>query len=138
MFSTNSLLQKRMLLSKPRKQKQKQKTETTTSKENSDTWKKKYEKLLAEQELEKNKAAEEKRLAEQKKNEVKKYKLVIAKGDPSSKASQDLEKNGIVKSATEFEKFLKQNNYEKYIRDGSYEVTNKMTYDQIAKKLAHK
>lgn len=127
-----------MLLSKPRKQKQKQKTETTTSKENSDTWKKKYEKLLAEQELEKNKAAEEKRLAEQKKNEVKKYKLVIAKGDPSSKASQDLEKNGIVKSATEFEKFLKQNNYEKYIRDGSYEVTNKMTYDQIAKKLAHK
>ncbi|EUJ60940.1 hypothetical protein MCOL2_04681 [Listeria fleischmannii FSL S10-1203] len=34
-----------------------------------------------------------------------------------------------------FDNYLKQNDYEKYIRDGKYELTNKMTFEQIAKKL---
>lgn len=126
------------------KESKKTTTVNKNSEENSATWKAKYEKLLAKQELEKNNQDEAKRLEaqkkadeEKKKKEVKNYKLVIAKGDPSSKASEDLEKNGIVKSASDFEKFLKQNDYEKYIRDGSYDLNNKMSYEEIAKKLAH-
>ncbi|EUJ18614.1 hypothetical protein MAQA_08437, partial [Listeria aquatica FSL S10-1188] len=29
------------------------------------------------------------------------------------------------------------NDYEKYIRDGSYDLNSKMSYEEIAKKLAH-
>ncbi len=111
---------------------------------NSNTWKQKYEKLLAQQELEKNEAAEkerqeaEKKAAEEKKkNEEKKYTVVVSKGEPTSQVSQDLKNNGIIANAQDFDNYLKQNNYEKYVRDGKYDVTNKMTFEQLAKKLTH-
>ncbi|EIA20660.1 endolytic transglycosylase MltG [Listeria fleischmannii] len=122
----------------------KEKTATTQEAGNNTTWKQKYEKLLAKQELEKNEAAEKERQettakadAEKKKNEVKKYTLIIQKGDPTSKVSQNLQENGIIPVAKNFDNYLKQNDYEKYIRDGKYELTSKMTFEQIAKKLSH-
>lgn len=119
-------------------------------------WKQKYSDLLAKQELEKTKQAEDsaKKEEEQKqadakkqdaakkeqaeKNKVKKYTLRIAKGDPSSKAGEVLESEGIIKSAKDFDKFLRKNDYEKYVRDGKYKLSSDMSYEKIAKVLAHK
>ncbi|EAD8755717.1 TPA: hypothetical protein UPF75_001381, partial [Listeria monocytogenes] len=71
------------------------------SDENSSTWKNKYEKLLAQQEVDKATEAEAKKKAEEdakKKAEeakkVKSYTLKISKGDPSSKAGDELQANG--------------------------------------------
>ncbi|HEM2374177.1 TPA: endolytic transglycosylase MltG, partial [Listeria monocytogenes] len=115
------------------------------SDENSSTWKNKYEKLLAQQEVDKATEAEAKKKAEEdakKKAEeakkVKSYTLKISKGDPSSKAGDELQANGIIKSASDFDKYLRDNNYEKYIRDGSYNLKSDMSYETIAKILTHK
>lgn len=114
------------------------------SDENSSTWKNKYEKLLAQQEVDKATEAEAKKKAEedakrkQKKQKSKSYTLKISKGDPSSKAGDELQANGIIKSASDFDKYLRDNNYEKYIRDGSYNLKSDMSYETIAKILTHK
>ncbi|EAC4041429.1 endolytic transglycosylase MltG [Listeria monocytogenes] len=115
------------------------------SDENSSTWKTKYEKLLAQQEMDKAAETEAKKKAEadaKKKAEeakkVKSYTLTISKGDPSSKAGDELHANGIVKNSSEFDKYLRDNNYEKYIRDGSYTLKSDMSYETIAKILTHK
>ncbi|EUJ36542.1 hypothetical protein PWEIH_13810 [Listeria weihenstephanensis FSL R9-0317] len=79
-----------------------------------------------------------KKAEEEKAKQVKKFTLVIKKGDPSSKAGTELQAAGIIKSGTEFDKFLRSNNYEKYVRDGSYAVNSTMTADQIAKIITHK
>ncbi|EHN7551212.1 hypothetical protein KJR43_002385, partial [Listeria monocytogenes] len=44
----------------------------------------------------------------------------------------------IIKSASDFDKYLRDNNYEKYIRDGSYNLKSDMSYETIAKILTHK
>lgn len=114
------------------------------SDENSSTWKNKYEKLLAQQEVDKATEAEAKKKpkkmlkkAEEAKK-VKSYTLKISKGDPSSKAGDELQTNGIIKSASDFDKYLRDNDYEKYIRDGSYNLKSDMSYETIAKILTHK
>lgn len=121
------------------------KTTTTTKSDDSENYKKKYEDLLASQELAKSQAAEaqkavaaKKKAEEEKAKQVKKFTLVIKKGDPSSKAGNELQYAGIIKSGAEFDKFLRTNNYEKYVRDGSYAVDSNMTADQIAKIITHK
>ncbi|WP_163652741.1 endolytic transglycosylase MltG [Listeria sp. PSOL-1] len=112
--------------------------QTKATSKNEASWKEKYEKLLAEKELEKTKQAEQKAKEEEAKKKVKTYTLTLEKGDPSSKASEELQKNGIIKNANDFDNYLKQNNYEKYIRDGKYPLNSDMSFEQIAKKLAHK
>lgn len=121
------------------------KTTTSTKADDSENYKKKYEDLLASQELAKSQAAEaqkavaaKKKAEEEKAKQVKKFTLVIKKGDPSSKAGNELQFAGIIKSGAEFDKFLRTNNYEKYVRDGSYPVDSNMTADQIAKIITHK
>ncbi|MBA3925389.1 hypothetical protein [Listeria rustica] len=122
---------------------------TTAETKDNSGYKKKYEDLLASQELAKSQAAEaqkavaakkkaEEEKAKQAANQVKKFTLVIKKGDPSSKAGNELQFAGIIKSGAEFDKFLRSNNYEKYVRDGSYAVDSNMTADQIAKIITHK
>ncbi|WP_099220961.1 endolytic transglycosylase MltG [Listeria costaricensis] len=106
--------------------------------DNSDTWKKKYEDLLAQQELEKKEAEDAKKAEEAKANEVKTYTLTIQSGDPASKAGEDLQANGIIESADDFNKYIKDNGYEGYIRDGQYEVKSDMSYEDIAKLLSHR
>lgn len=122
---------------------------TTGKTDDNASYKKKYEDLLASQELAKSQSAEaqkavaakkkaEEEKAKQAANQVKKFTLVIKKGDPSSKAGNELQFAGIIKSGAEFDKFLRANNYEKYVRDGSYAVDSNMTADQIAKIITHK
>lgn len=118
---------------------------TTTTKADDSSYKKKYEDLLASQELAKSQAAEaqkaaaaKKKAEEEKAKQVKKFTLVIKKGDPSSKAGNELQAAGIIKSGSDFDKFLRANGYEKYVRDGSYNVNSTMTADQLAKIITHK
>lgn len=115
------------------------------SDDSSNTWKVKYEKLLAQQEVDKatedeakKKADEDAKKKAEEAKKVKNYTLTISKGDPSSKAGEELQKNGIIKSSSEFDKYLKDNDYEKYVRDGKYNLTSDMNYETIAKILAHK
>lgn len=82
-----------------------------------------------EEEAAKKKAEEDK---------VKKYTLVIGQGDPTSTAVDQLASQGIIKDANEFTQFLSANDYEMYIRDGSYEVNSSMSYEQIAKIITHR
>ncbi|MBC6314629.1 hypothetical protein [Listeria grandensis] len=121
------------------------KTTTTAKSADNASYKKKYEDLLAAQELAKSQAAEaqkavaaKKKAEEEKAKQIKKFTLVIKKGDPSSKAGNELQIAGIIKSGAEFDKFLRANGYEKYVRDGSYALTSNMTADQIAKIITHK
>ncbi|MCO6017375.1 MULTISPECIES: hypothetical protein [Carnobacterium] len=120
------------------------------------SYKKKYEELLTKIELEKvtdktdsssttdSSAADSSAKKEEpakdtdKKEEVKKYTLVIGQGDPTSTAVDQLAANGIIKDANEFTSFLTSNDYEMYIRDGSYEVNSGMSLEEIAKIITHR
>lgn len=61
--------------------------------------------------------------------------IVIEEGDPSSVASSQLQNQGIIESATEFNDFLEENNYITLLRPGSYEVNSDMTFQEIAEIL---
>lgn len=61
--------------------------------------------------------------------------IVIEQGDPSSFASTQLQNQGIVESALEFNDFLENNNYTGRLRPGSYEVNSDMSFEEIAKTL---
>ncbi|WP_028273697.1 hypothetical protein [Atopococcus tabaci] len=61
--------------------------------------------------------------------------IVIEQGDPSSFASTQLQNQGIVESAIEFNNFLENNNYTGSLRPGSYEVNSEMSFEEIARTL---
>ncbi|MGX7419637.1 hypothetical protein ACWOFR_12645 [Carnobacterium gallinarum] len=103
---------------------------SATDKKTSDADKKKAEAAAA---AAKKKADEEAAKKKAEEDKVKKYTLVISPGDPTSTAVDQLASQGIIKDANEFTQFLSGNDYEMYIRDGSYEVNSSMTYEQIAK-----
>lgn len=86
----------------------------------------------------KKKADEEAAKKKAEEDKVKKYTLVIGQGDPTSTAVDQLASQGIIKDANEFTQFLSSNDYEMYIRDGSYEVNSSMSYEQIAKIITHR
>lgn len=79
----------------------------------------------------------ERKEQEQKKQEQPK-KLTIAVGDWSSDVSEKLEKLGIVKNAKEFDKYLNDNGYSASISAGTYNVSVKDTYAELAKKITGK
>lgn len=110
---------------------------TSEKKTTSDADKKKADEAAAKKKADeaaaKKKADEEAAKKKAEESKVKKYTLVISSGDPTSTAVDQLASQGIIKDANEFTDFLSNNNYEMYIRDGSYEVNSSMSYDQIAK-----
>lgn len=135
---------------------------TQRTKENTEeekTYKEKYEELLAKTEVNEKKdssantaskdSSADAKKEEEKKEEAKKEEekpeedaakeitLVINPGEPSSNAIQELADQNIIKSSEEFTKFLSDNDYETLVRDGSYKVNSKMTYEEIAKIITH-
>ncbi len=76
----------------------------------------------------------EKKEQEQKKQEQKK-KLTVDVGDWSSDVSKKLENLGIVKSASDFDKYLNDNGYSSSINAGTYDVSPKDTYAELARKI---
>lgn len=128
--------------------------ETVLSKEEA-TYKEKYEALLAETEvanLEKETAASESDTAEEEATSEsaesaasessepseKKITVIINEGDPSSVASQQLQEQGLIEDAFDFDGFLEDNGYAALIRPGSYDVSSEMDYDQLASVLMDK
>ena len=65
----------------------------------------------------------------------KKITVTINDGDPSSVASQQLQEQGLIEDAFDFDGFLEDNGYAALIRPGSYEVSSDMDYDQLANVL---
>lgn len=105
------------------------------------SYKEKYEALLAETEiahLEKETATSEPaESAESESSEPseKKITVTINDGDPSSVASQQLQEQGLIEDAFDFDGFLEDNGYAALIRPGSYEVSSEMDYEQMANVL---
>lgn len=68
--------------------------------------------------------------------EVKNYTLKIEPGLASSSSiSSILEKNEIIDSASEFSKYLEDNDYSKYVQIGTFELTSDMTLKQVAETI---
>lgn len=82
-----------------------------------------------EKEVKKDKEEQEQKKQEQKK------KLTIDVGDWSSDVSKKLENLGIVKSASDFDKYLNDNGYSSSISAGTYDVSMKDTYAELARKI---
>lgn len=89
-------------------------------------------------ELEKEKEDIEREVKKEQKEQEQKKKLTIDVGDWSSDVSEKLEKLGIVKNAKEFDKYLNDNGYSASISAGTYNVSVKDTYAELAKKITGK
>ena len=90
------------------------------------------EKEDIEREVKKDREEQEKEKKEQQK------KLTINAGDWSSDVSEKLEELGIVKNAKDFDKYLNDNGYGSSITAGTYDVSIKDTYAELAKKITGK
>lgn len=64
-----------------------------------------------------------------------KKKLTINDGDWAGKVSKELEKMGIIGSATDFDKYLVDNGYSDVIRSGTYDVSPDDSFKDIAEKI---
>lgn len=65
-------------------------------------------------------------------------KLTINAGEWSSDVSKKLERLGVIKSATDFDKYLEEHGYSAGISAGTYKVSKGDTYSQLAKKITGK
>ncbi|WP_407371606.1 hypothetical protein [Carnobacterium sp.] len=128
-----------------------EKTEETVPTKEEISYKEKYEALLADKEvadLEKETETSETADVEEATSESaenaesessepseKKITVIINDGDPSSVASQQLEEQGLIDDAFDFDGFLEDNSYAALIRPGSYEVSSEMDYNELASVL---
>lgn len=62
-------------------------------------------------------------------------KLTISAGEWSSDVSKKLASMGIVKNATDFDKYLEKNGYSDSISAGTYTVSKGDSYQELAKKI---
>ena len=117
-------------------------TKTAAQTKEQADWKKKYEDLLAETEtakLEKEDKAEEETKKETSKKEDKKETdsadISIGSGEPASDVAKKLKESGMISDAEYFTEFLRNNGYEKFIRNGTYTIKKSMNLDDIAKTI---
>ncbi len=73
--------------------------------------------------------------AEEKKQEVIKYKVTIKAGMTTSEVSDLLEQNAIITSSKEFDQYLIKNKYHTKVQLGTFEVQKGMTFLQLAKAI---
>lgn len=64
--------------------------------------------------------------------------LVIERGESSVSVSRSLEELGLVESAKEYDKFLCNNGYDKYIRVGTHKIKAGSTDEEIANIISRK
>ena len=129
-----------------------EKIEETVPTKEEISYKEKYEALLADKEvadLEKETATSESAVVEEEATSEsaesaesessepseKKITLIINEGDPSSVASKQLQEQGLIEDAFDFDGFLEENSYAALIRPGSYEVSSEMDYNELASVL---
>lgn len=58
--------------------------------------------------------------------------VVINEGEPSSIAATQLQNQGIIESANEFNDYLEENNFTTLVRPGSFTVNSDMSFQEIA------
>lgn len=58
--------------------------------------------------------------------------ITINRGDSSLTAARKLEEAGVIEDARDFDRYLSQNGYDKYIKTGVHEIPRTGTYEQIA------
>ena len=92
------------------------------------------EKKKAEEEA-KKKAEEEKKQQEQQQAKGEVVTITIQSGQFSESVSEACEKAGLVKSATEFNKYLCDNGYSGRLAVGDHKITKGSSFEEIAKKL---
>lgn len=61
--------------------------------------------------------------------------ITINRGDSSLTAARKLEEAGVIEDARDFDRYLSQNGYDKYIKTGVHEIPRTGTYEQIARIL---
>ena len=91
-------------------------------------------KKKAEEEAQK-KAEEEKKQQEQQQAKGEVVTITIQSGQFSESVSEACEKAGLVKSATEFNKYLCDNGYSGRLAVGDHKITKGSSFEEIAKKL---
>lgn len=64
--------------------------------------------------------------------------IMVIRGDSSVSVSRRLFEAGLVESAVEFDSYLCQNGYDKYICVGTYNIENGADFETIAKTLTHR
>lgn len=62
-----------------------------------------------------------------------KQSFVVREGFLSSSVARELEEQGLVKDADEFDTYLEKNGYAKYVRSGKYDIPKDADYKTIAK-----
>lgn len=72
-----------------------------------------------------------------KKDEVVTHTLIIEAGMVPSSISTQLEENNIIEDAFEFDQYLEENDYSKYVQLGEFEVTSDMSFYEIAEKITN-
>ncbi|MBM6614229.1 hypothetical protein JTF06_04925 [Desemzia sp. RIT804] len=122
-----------------------------------ETYKAKYESLLAETELAKmeseyavdeqdsettdeeateesseNDAEESSSTEEETSSEATTATIIINNGDPSSIAARQLQEQGIIEDSAEFDNFLEDNNLSNLIRPGTFTIESGMSFQEIA------
>lgn len=68
-------------------------------------------------------------------NDVITTTIVINEGEPSSIAATQLQNQGIIENASEFNDFLEENNYTTLVRPGTFTVNSDMSFQEIAEVL---
>ena len=91
------------------------------------------EKKKAEEEAKKKAEEEAKQQQQQAKGET--VTITIASGQFSESVSEACEKAGLVKSATEFDKYLCDNGYSGRLAVGEHKIAKGSSFEEIAKKL---
>ena len=66
------------------------------------------------------------------------FQLEVESGMTSSEIATKLAQNKIVEDEEDFAEYLIKNGYQTDIQLGSYSLTNRMSYDQIAKMITKK
>lgn len=117
-----------------------------------ETYKDKYENLLAETELAKmeseyavddqdtesteesseSEAEETSSNEEETSSQATTATIVINEGDPSSLAARQLQEQGIIEDSTEFDNFLEDNSLSNLIRPGTFTIESGMSFQEIA------
>ncbi|MBW8348118.1 endolytic transglycosylase MltG [Bacillus sp. IITD106] len=104
------------------------KSEYEILKQESKDWQEKYEQLSQKKDEEKTKNEAE--------PTIKNYQLVISEGMSSKEICTELENAGLIDDAEDFNDYLANKNLQKNIQIGTYELNDKMTYEEISNIIA--
>lgn len=128
-----SLLQQKgyHVTTNPKQEKQKE----TANKKNPEPVEKEAKDIKPVQELDTEKKEAPQASSQQNKDQAAAYTLTIQSGMTTGEIAKLLVREGILRDASSFEKYMEQNELSKYIQIGDYVLTDNMTVQQVAKTI---